>query len=181
MFSTPQTIFKLMILYFLDSVDFPLSNAIISKFMLEQGYADYFKIQTAFSELEAENFISSSGTHKTTYYEINEDGKKALDCFYGDLSKDLKEKITAYLKSNYKDILEALSTVSDYSQTASNDYLVTCQLKERNSLLASLQLIVPDEKTAQLVCHNWTEKNDDIYMYLINKLTQRSNNKTDNN
>ena len=172
--STPQTIFKLMILFFLDSVEFPLSNAIISKFILEKGYTDYFKIQTAFSELENEDFISSSSTHKTTYYEINDDGKKALECFHNELSRDLKTEIKDYLKSNFKDIVEALSTVSDYSLTNTNDYLVTCRLKERNTLLASIQLNVPDEKTAQLVCHNWTEKNSDIYFYLINQLTKRT-------
>ena len=173
--STPQTIFKLMILYFLDSVDFALSNAIISKFILEKGYTDYFKIQTAFSELEDEGFISSSSTHKTTYYEISDDGKKALDCFHNELSKDLKSEIKNYLKSNYKDIIESLSTISDYSKTNTDEYIVSCQLKDRNSQLASIQLTVPDEKTAQLVCHNWTENNGDIYIYLINKLTKRMN------
>ena len=49
MISTPQTLFKLMILYFLDSVDFSLSNAVISDYILEKGYTDYFNIQKAFS------------------------------------------------------------------------------------------------------------------------------------
>ena len=66
MISTPGTLYKLMILWFLDSVDFPLSNAVISNYILEKGYTDYFKIQTTFSELEEAGLITSTSSHKTT-------------------------------------------------------------------------------------------------------------------
>ena len=49
------TLYKLIILYMLDKVDFPLTNAQISEFILNKGYTTYFKLQQALSELtEAE-------------------------------------------------------------------------------------------------------------------------------
>ena len=45
------TLYKLIILYMLDKVDFPLTNSQISEFVLDKGYTDYFKLQQALSEL----------------------------------------------------------------------------------------------------------------------------------
>ena len=45
------TLYKLIILYMLDRVDFPLTNSQISEFILDKGYTDYFKLQQAISEL----------------------------------------------------------------------------------------------------------------------------------
>ena len=43
------TLYKLIILYMLDKVDFPLTNSQISEFVLDKGYTDYFKLQQALS------------------------------------------------------------------------------------------------------------------------------------
>ena len=136
MTSTPQTLFKLMILFFLDSVDFSLSNAVISDFILSRGYTNYFNIQTAFSELEDEKLIVSSSTHKSTYYSITDDGKETLDCFHYEISSAIKDDIKSYLKEHFNDIVETLSIVSDYSKTRKNEYLVTCKINERDTMLA---------------------------------------------
>ena len=45
------TLYKLIILYILDKVDFPLTNAQVSDFILEKEYTNYFNIQQAISEL----------------------------------------------------------------------------------------------------------------------------------
>ena len=38
----PLTLYKLIILYMLKKVDFPLTNAQISEFVLDQEYTTYF-------------------------------------------------------------------------------------------------------------------------------------------
>ena len=47
----PLTLYKLIILYMLKKVDFPLTNAQISEFVLDQEYTTYFTLQQAISEL----------------------------------------------------------------------------------------------------------------------------------
>ncbi len=42
------TLYKLMILYLIEKVDFPLSNSQISEFILDKGYTNYFTVQRAF-------------------------------------------------------------------------------------------------------------------------------------
>lgn len=45
------TLYKLIVLYMLEKVDFPLTNAQISGFILDKGYTTYFHLQQALSEL----------------------------------------------------------------------------------------------------------------------------------
>ena len=51
------TLYKLIILYMLNQVDFPLTNSQISEFILDKGYTTYFKLQQALSELLESGFI----------------------------------------------------------------------------------------------------------------------------
>ena len=44
------TLYKLIILYMLNKVDFPLTTSQISEFVLDKGYTTYFKLQEAISE-----------------------------------------------------------------------------------------------------------------------------------
>lgn len=58
-------LYKLIILYMLDKVDFPLTNSQISEFILNEGYTTYFKLQQALSELLDSGFIrEESNAHK---------------------------------------------------------------------------------------------------------------------
>ena len=42
MLESSLTLYKLIVLYLLKKVNFPLTNAQISEFILEQGYTTYF-------------------------------------------------------------------------------------------------------------------------------------------
>ncbi len=55
--SETQTLYKLIILYMLNRVTFPLSNAQLSEFILEKEYTDYFTLQQAIFELNDSNLI----------------------------------------------------------------------------------------------------------------------------
>ena len=51
MLSEPMTLYKLMNLYMLKQVNFPLTNAQLSNFFLEREYTTYFTLQQALNEL----------------------------------------------------------------------------------------------------------------------------------
>ena len=50
MMTEALTLYKLMILYMLERVDFPLTNSQISEFILDKGYTNYFAVQQAVNE-----------------------------------------------------------------------------------------------------------------------------------
>ena len=47
----PLTLYKLIVLYMLDRVTFPLTTAQISEFVLDKEYTNFLTLQTAISEL----------------------------------------------------------------------------------------------------------------------------------
>ena len=54
------TLYKLIVLYMLDHVAFPLTQAQISSFILDKGYTNYLTLQQAIGELCDIHMISTS-------------------------------------------------------------------------------------------------------------------------
>ena len=54
----PLTLYKLMTLYMLNKVNFPLTDAQISDFFLNKEYTTYFSFRQVISELIETNLIS---------------------------------------------------------------------------------------------------------------------------
>ena len=59
-------LYKLMVLYMLNKVDFPLTNSQISEFILDREYTDYFQLQKVLSEL-TETIILLFSRRSTTF------------------------------------------------------------------------------------------------------------------
>ena len=51
-------LYKLIVLYMLNRVDFPLTGSQISQFILDKGYTNYFNLQIALNELIDNDFIT---------------------------------------------------------------------------------------------------------------------------
>ena len=66
------TLYKLIILYMLDKVDFPLTTSQISEFILDQGYTNYFKLQQTLSDMVESDLIRAENTHNRTLYHLTE-------------------------------------------------------------------------------------------------------------
>ena len=58
------TLYKLMVLYMLNKVDFPLTNSQISEFILDKGYTNYFSLQQAIHDLSDTELIRTEQIHK---------------------------------------------------------------------------------------------------------------------
>ena len=89
MLSEPMTLYKLMNLYMLKQVNFPLTNAQLSNFFLEREYTTYFTLQQALNELLEAGLIKMETLHNSTRYEITKEGEETLDFFGKKINKTL--------------------------------------------------------------------------------------------
>ena len=78
MLSDPITLYKLMILYMLDHVNFPLTNSQLTDFFLDHEYTTYFTLQQALNELKEAGLIRMESTHNSSRYEITKEGNDTL-------------------------------------------------------------------------------------------------------
>ena len=155
------TLYKLIILYMLDKVDFPLTNSQISEFVLDKGYTDYFKLQQALSELADGGLILKESTHN---------GKGTIHLFRDKISKPIQDDIDHFLQTKQYDLKNEVSVKADYMKNAGEEYSVRCQVFENHEPLIDLTLSVPTEKEAAAIALNWQKKNQVVYAWLMSQL-----------
>lgn len=164
------TLYKLIILFMLERVDFPLTTNQISEFILEKEYTNYFTIQQALNELLDSGLIRKDAMRGTTYYRNTQEGKSTLSYFKDRIPQAIVDDIVSYLKEKQYQLKNEVSVLADYYRTTSQDYEVCCQVKEGDSELIRLTLTVPDETSASSICNNWEKKSSSIYAYLMEQL-----------
>ena len=96
MASNAMTLYKRMILYMLNSSNYPLTNARISEFMLQKGYATYFNLQTALSELSETGLIVSENTMNSSFFKSTEEGKRTLELLSNNINHSIKTEIKSF-------------------------------------------------------------------------------------
>ena len=148
------TLYKLMILYMLSKVNFPLSNTQLSSFMLDKQYTDYFTFQETINSLVEDGFIRGY-SHAF---------------FYTKISTAIRDDIETYLFDNKYELKNEAGTVTDCYKLSNGNYIAHCQLKEGDTTLIELNLNVPVEEQAEIICARWRENSQEVYDYIVRKL-----------
>lgn len=160
-------LYKLMILYILSRVNFPLTNAQLTAFILEKEYTNYFNIQRAISELIDDAYISTKTIRNSSLYRITESGNETLLFFDNMISPGIREDIEAYLLQNRYELQEEVSTPAEFYQLKKGEYAAHLSVIERETSIIDLTLVVTTEDEASKLCSNWKEKSSDVYAYLM--------------
>lgn len=171
MIENSSTLYKMIVLYMLERVDFPLSNNQLTNFFLDKEYTSYFHVQQTIHELLESRLIEEKKTGNSSIYHTTEEGKKTLSYFENYLSDEIREEINNYIKEHHYSMKNENSMKAEYYRTTEQEYLVQFQVVERRSKLISLELTVPTEEMAQEFCKNWARKSPDIYAYLMTELS----------
>ena len=164
-------LYKLIILYFLSKTKHNITNAILSDFILEHGYTDYFSIQETLTTLTEDNMIVADQTHTTSYYSITEKGLETLNFFCSQLPKDTIQQIDDYLAAHKIQIVENTSIRTDYTMISTDNYLARGSVIERGDIMFEVALNVPTEEEALAVCRRFKEKSNNIYAFLFKELS----------
>lgn len=175
MTSDSIVLYKLIILYMLDRVDFTLTNSQISEFVLTKGYTNYFTLQESINGLIDSEFVHVSTIRSSSHYKITDKGEEALSLFENRIPYAIKQDILEYFDNQKINLKNESEIYSDYSKNEMNEYTVTCIIKDRRETLVDLKFNVPTKADAIAICDNWREKSTLVYDYLINQLWTGSN------
>ncbi len=166
----PLTLYKLIILYMLEQVDFPLTTAQVSEFILEQGYTNYLTLQQALSELTEAGLIDAQTVRNRTRLTNTAEGSETLQFFGNRISDAIRDDIAKYFDANEVALRSEVNVHADYYKSTSGEYEVRMVARDKDSLLIDLTLSVPDEGMAQQMCDKWQKQNQELYQYLMEKL-----------
>ena len=164
------TLYKLMILYLIEKVDFPLSNSQISEFILDKGYTNYFTVQRAFHELEAENMLRVKQIRNMSHYALSNEGSEAIEMFEYQIPNSIKEDIAQFLKEKEYELRKEASVTADFYPSKGDEYTVNLKIREKESPLLEINLNVVSRDQAVYICDHWEKKHSDVYSMLIEKL-----------
>lgn len=166
----PLTLYKLIVLFMLDQVDFPLTRVQIFDFVLEKGYATFFTLQQAIAELMDAGLVEGRATRNSTQLSMTNAGKETLSYFGNRISPSIKDEIRQYFEENNLTMRNEVSTQADYYKMTSGEYAAHMSVKDIGEPLIELTLTVPTEEGAIRLCDNWQKKNQDIYAYVMKQL-----------
>ena len=168
--SDPLTLYKLIVLYMLNRVSFPLTAAQISDFILTREYTNFLTLPQVIRELTDTGLVDARTVRNRTQLLLTKDGKQTLDFFSQQISASIRQEIDEYLKENEMELRNEVSILADYYKSTSGEYEAHLKAKEGNVTLVDLIISVPVEETAAAICDNWQKKNQEIYQYLIEQL-----------
>lgn len=163
-------LYKLMIMYMLNKVDFPLSNNQISSFMLGKQYTNYFTLQSVLNSLIEDDFIHPTLYQSSTQYSLTDKGRESINFFYNKVSSSIRNDIESYLSENKYELRCEVSTTAEYYKSTTGEYIVICKATEGKNVLIELKLSVPIKEEAEIICSKWKTNNQSIYEYLMHKL-----------
>lgn len=163
------TLYKLILLYMLDNLDFPMTNSQISEFILEKGYTDYFTLQQTIYDLQSSELILSENVRNSTRYIITEAGRETISMFGSKLSSAIKDDIMTFFETKKYQLRREIDLQADY-YPIDKEYMVHCLIKEKKSTLLELKLNVVTKEQAIYICDHWQKDSEEVYNYLVQKL-----------
>ena len=170
MLQDPLTLYKLIVLYMLNKVTFPLTTAQVSDFILEKEYTNFLTLQQVIGELADAGMISARSIRNRTHLSITREGRETLHYFENRINDGIKKDIDSYLRENEFTLRNEVSVLGDYYKSTSGEYEAHLVAKDRDINLIDITLSVPTEDVASAICDNWQKKNQEIYKFLIQEL-----------
>ena len=166
----PLTLYKLIVLYMLERVDFPITKAQISDFILGKEYTNFLTLGQVIGELTDAGLITAQSIRNRTHLAITNEGKETLQFFENQINNSIKADIDAFFRENEIHLRNEVSILSDYYKSTSGEFEAHLVAKEKGVNLIDITISVPSEETASSICDTWQKKNQEIYQYLIGQL-----------
>ena len=170
MLAEPMTLYKLMNLYMLHQVNFPLTNAQLSNFFLDREHTTYFTLQQALNELLDAGLVKKETMRNSSRYEITKEGEETLEFFGKNISPAIVSDMDEYLKQNRVRMRNEVGLISDFYKSTNQDYIVHCEVREGKAVLVNLDISVPDKEQAEIMCNHWKDRSQEIYAYVMKSL-----------
>ena len=165
-----HTLYKLILLYLLNRVEIPLTNGQICAFVAEEQYTDYFTVQETLADMVETKLLEPEIVRNSTFYHLTESGKETLSYFKDEISTAIRKDIEAYLKENKMKLRNENAVLADYNNLEEGGFLVKLQIKEKESFIVDMSLIVQEERRAIMMFENWKKKSSEIYRQLMKEL-----------
>ncbi len=169
LFAKDETKAKLLILFFLEQADIPLTRDQLYRAMYENECMDYFMFQQIFYDLEEEGLVAVRPMAFGHAFSMTGRGKETLSLFRESLPNSIREKLAAYAADNRTEFQTETQLVSTMEEQADGSYEVRLMAQERSRVILDIRMSLATRSMAQKVRADWGENAEEIYSYLLEK------------
>jgi len=162
---------KLLLLYILDKIGYPISNTSLTEIVLENNFLNYFQLQQYLGELVNSGFIDISKQGKRQMYSLHTKGKNVLGYFENRISDAKKETLNLYFAKRTDLFKEDMHISCDYNPQSETDHTVICRIIQDNNVKIEIKINTGNEDTARKICSKWNAQAHKIYTKIMDILT----------
>lgn len=161
---------KLLILYFMSSINSSINSMDITNFLIENNYTDYLTAQQYFAELSEQGLINLYQNDKKVFYKINEKGLQTLELFNNRLSSGNRNVVDTYLK-DFQDLsTNTLHATFDYDIIDDDVYNIKCSISKDKKTLYNLEIPNVSKVKLDKIKDKWETNKLSIMKYLKDNL-----------
>jgi hypothetical protein len=159
----------ILICYLLSSVNTPLSKEDILGIMQSNGFANYFEVTDALSELASNGNLSCDGN--PPLYMATPQAKMIAGQLDNALPRSIREKAVAAAMNLLASAKREKENQVEIQKTEKG-YNVTCHVSGGNLELMRFSLYVPDNRQAKMVKKNFQSAPQNVYQLMLALVTE---------
>jgi hypothetical protein len=161
---------KLIVLYILEKIEFPLTNTQITNIVLENNIINYFSLQESIVELEQSDLVKLERNGQKVTFQPSDIGLKTLTMFQTKIPKSVRTTLAEYISKNKEQIKKDSEIQADFVKKNDHEYIVNLKAIENDIVLIDLKLSVVSAKQAKLICEKWKSSSGRIYGQIMDTL-----------
>lgn len=164
---------KLLVLYFVNSLNIDLTRDQIAYFSTVHDLMPYFDLQTTVGELEADGYLAAVPRPYGHAFLLTDMGRETLAMFKNRIPAPVQDTLDKYADECRDDMLRQTQSLSTFELAGPDgSYTVNFKVIEDNRTLLGLELLLPDSGSVNRSLSRWKEKSTDIYQYIIKQLAE---------
>jgi len=167
---------KLLLLYLINRMEFPMSRAQVTDFVRDEDFMDYYTLQQTLAVLvdggHLDATVENALDNNTTRYVITGEGQMTLEYFEKHIPWSRRQAIDSYITENRGKIKKYYENTATYFPNVENDeFQVKCGVYEDKRALLELVVSVDTREQAKLIQSNWRASASALYQRIIEALT----------
>ena len=164
---------KLMILYLLDKMDLPMTNAQITDFFVAENLLTYFELQQLLAKMVADTYLDKHVENNTARYTLTDLGVQTLEYLGKRVVHPARSKINAFVNDNRKIIKKSYEITANYFYDhQTGEFIVKCGTYDGDITLMEIALSVVTREQAKHICRVWKANVNQLYGKFLDLLTE---------
>jgi DNA-binding PadR family transcriptional regulator len=167
---------KITILYLIEKMDVPMSEAQVTRFAEGQETMglNAYTIREYLHDMVKAGYLETSRDGHQARFSVTHEGAEAIEVFIRNIPQVLKNAVVKYIGEMGKEVRHDLEVVANsFYNSNINEYTVKCGAYEDDMMLMELNLSVVTKEQALLVCKNWREGINRLYGKIIGLLMEQ--------